>query len=232
MVNPSASSHRDVVVSAFREPQNASAKPPQSQRPQHAAATRSETPQPPQLSHATGARAIWLRNAASNDEPLGYDGNKIDPAFQIGPTKPRSARRSPDENASQPSAVQGGSTKRAKTECRTRIAPSLKRRSLEPPAEGISLTSGKRANLEPQCVKSRPTSLLRVSANNDAHPCSSSSVCSVRVNPMEVAEVQGKGWSSGETATPPISTPASSITRALQVCVAHLRESQNGFRSA
>ena len=160
----------------------------------------------------------------ARDEPLGYDGNIIDLAFQIGPTKPRSARRSPDENASQPSAVQGGSTKRAKTECRTRIAPSLKRRSLEPPAEGINLTSGKRANLEPQCVKSRPTSLLRVSANNDAHPCSSSSVCSVRVNPMEVAEVQGKGWSSGETATPPMSTPASSITRALQVCVAHLRE--------
>ena len=63
MVTPSASSHRDVVVSANREPQNALAKPPQSQQLQHAAATRSETPQPPQLSHATGARAIWLRNA-------------------------------------------------------------------------------------------------------------------------------------------------------------------------
>jgi len=106
------------------------------------------------------------------------------------------------------------SSKRKNANDKVRMAPSLKRRNLQ----------------------TSPTSDSHIAQLGNIDQCSSfSSQCaqSVRINPMEVAEVQGQGVGQEEKPPPhPLSTPASFITRALHVCVAHPRESQNGFRAA
>jgi len=172
--------------------------------------------------------------STSKPQPSGpVIGNRIDPASTLNATL---ARRCNDNTAN-------GPANRAKVRDQIRVAPSLKRPALAVDKVGATVTSKKHAghdnvptetdaSLQPRKrtsvhIQSYSSSAVPNEfgeiANHNLRSCARSPVRSMRVNPMKVDEVQGKGWSSGETATPPLCTPTSSISCAgSAVCSARM----------
>ena len=80
-------------------------------------------------------------------------------------------------------------SKRKNADDKVRMAPSLKRRNLQP---------------SPTC----DSDSAQLSNVDQCSSFSSHCAHSVRIDPLEVAEVQGQGAVRGETATPPVKHPS------------------------